>query len=585
MHTTLRTRLLTAGVSLAVLAIFSLAAVIEYNRAIEADKQAAMTQLQLSKARIESLLTTRIIGAQGLIVYAQSHPNLTQTTYESFASNLYGKNDGVIRNLAILKDTTILYVYPFKGNESVVGRNLALVPDQRDSVLAVKNSGRMQLVAPVDLVQGGRGIIVRIPIAAGSGQEPDAYWGQVSLVFDYDGLLDKSGLKALSADYQLALTEADPLTGDRHTVWSNVDHPPDAPVTETIHMQQVTWELSIQPNGGWHGATGTFAMLLGLGLFSTLGAGISLQNLMDAKQNLELKVEERTVALTAANHFLEQSLAELEESQADLTEVNDRLNRSLTDLQDAQRQLITSEKLAALGELVAGVAHEINTPLGISVTLSSYITKLHQDLKRQFTTEVITRTDLEEYLEVTGDALGLMDLNLERASSLVTSFKHVAADQATLERRRFSLRDTVQDVLRSLQPKLKNTGFTIGFACAETLEVYSCPGALSQIVTNLVMNSLIHGFAGQSEGQIDIRIVREGADVVMHYADDGAGISAENLPKVFNPFFSTRKADGSTGLGLHIVHNLVTQTLLGHISLHSTPGEGVRFRITFSDLL
>ncbi len=579
-----RKRILISCVSLAVAAVFAVAAAIEYHRAVEAEKRTATNLLLVSKARIEALLSARIIGTQGLIVYARTHPELTQEVYADFARTLYGDSDGVIRNLALLKGTTITHVYPLAGNEAAVGRDLALIPEQRDSVLYVKNTRRMLLTAPVALVQGGTGIIVRMPIHSGADTDPEGYWGQLSLVFDYDGLLDKSGLSAQGETYLLKLSETDPVTKTEHTIWSNAAEMPESSVSESVYLHQVTWTLSMAPKAGWNGVTETFWSLLWLGTLSSFWAGFGLNGLMAAKEQLEQKVAERTLALSETNSYLEQNMAELEESQADLTEVNERLQRSLTELQETQSQLITAEKLAALGELVAGVAHEINTPLGISVTLSSYLTKLHGELQEQYGRGALSREALEEYLTVAQDAMNLMDLNLERASTLVTSFKHVATDQATLEKRRFNVRETLQDVLRSLQPKFKNTGYRLELDCDELLEVTSCPGALSQILTNLVMNSLLHGFADQPEGQIRISVRREPKGLALIYEDDGAGISGENLPKVFNPFFSTRKAAGSTGLGLHIIHNLVTQTLGGQIALHSSPGEGVHFRITFSDL-
>lgn len=151
-----RKRILIGCITLAVAAVFAVAASIEYNRAVEAEKRTATNLLLVSKARIEALLSARIIGAQGLIVYARTHPELTQETYSDFARSLYGQADGVIRNLSLVKDTTITHVYPFEGNETAVGRDLAQIPEQRSSVLYVKESGQMLLSAPVALVQGER---------------------------------------------------------------------------------------------------------------------------------------------------------------------------------------------------------------------------------------------------------------------------------------------------------------------------------------------------------------------------------------------------------------------------------------------
>lgn len=313
---------------------------------------------------------------------------------------------------------------------------------------------------------------------------------------------------------------------------------------------------------------------------------------------LEEHVKERTELLTSTNEYLEQTMAELEASQAELEELNAELEdnqeklrslntdleRSLIDLKETQEQLIISEKLTALGELVAGVAHEINTPLGVGVTLASHMTQLQRDLKKKFSQDTLHRSDLEEFLDNAEEELELLNVNLERAGSLVASFKQVAVDQSSQELRKFKIYDTIQDVLKSLYPKLKKTPYQLNFSCPEDLEVSSYPGAISQIITNFVMNSLIHGFSEQSQGNIQIKVEQVDEKIVLLYEDDGQGIPAAYLTKVFNPFFSTNKHGGSTGLGLHIVHNLVTQTLNGHISLHSKENQGCQFKITFENI-
>ncbi len=313
------------------------------------------------------------------------------------------------------------------------------------------------------------------------------------------------------------------------------------------------------------------------GLFLYFFSKAQFSAILVRNSELEERVRQRTESLTATNEYLEQTLGELEESQAEL-------ELSLENLKETQEQLIISEKLTALGELVAGVAHEINTPLGVGVTLSSHIATLHKELKHKFEKEALHRSELEEFLFSSDEELELLNSNLERAASLVASFKQVAVDQSSHELRKFKIYDTIQDVLKSLYPKLKKTPYTVDFQCPEELELVSYPGAISQITTNFVMNSLVHGFADREQGNIHIHVEQSGPAIVLIYEDDGRGIPEENLSKVFNPFFSTNKQGGSTGLGLHIVHNLVTQSLNGHISLHSKENCGCQFKITFENI-
>lgn len=580
-----RDMLMTLGVSLSIAIIFIITAALEYNRSVESDKRKAGDLLLLTKANIERIITSRIIGTRGLIAFIQTQEDITQEDYETYAQGLYEFDDGVVRNMALIKDTTITHVYPIQGNEAAIGRNLAVIEGQKETVLAVKSTGKMRLTAPVKLVQGGSGIIVRIPISKKSDSGVTDYWGQMSLVFDYDQTLTISGLSRFGETYSIELSDQIPETGEKKIIWSNTDSLPSDSIAETIDLYQAHWMLKLVPKAGWHGTTPTFWSILILGGFASLAAGFGMNRLLAAKSELELRVKERTEALIRTNEYLEQNMGELQESQAELTELNQDLQDSLENLKETQEQLIVSEKLAALGELVAGVAHEINTPLGIGVTLSSYITKLHHTLKEQFENQTLNRSDLKEYLHSSEEALTLLNTNLERASSLVTSFKQVAVDQASQEKRTFKIRESVLDVLKSLQPKLKNTPYTLELDCDEELTVVGYPGALSQIITNFVVNSLIHGFPNRDSGHIHISFSRKGTAIVLMYDDDGAGIPEENLGKVFNPFFSTRKDTGSTGLGLHIVHNIVTQTLAGTISLTSGTNKGVHFKITFEDKL
>lgn len=323
-------------------------------------------------------------------------------------------------------------------------------------------------------------------------------------------------------------------------------------------------------------AKGWFYVIV-TGVFLYFFSKAQFTQILIRNSELEEHVRERTERLTSTNKYLEQTMAELEESQAEL-------EQSLENLKETQEQLIISEKLTALGELVAGVAHEINTPLGVGVTLASHMTELHRDLKKRFLQEALHRSDLEEFLISSEEELELLNVNLERAASLVASFKQVAVDQSSQELRKFKVYDTIQDVLKSLYPKLKKTPYQLNFTCPEDLEVSSYPGAISQIITNFVMNSLIHGFSNRSQGNIQIKVEQLDHTIVLLYEDDGQGISEEHLSKVFNPFFSTNKQGGSTGLGLHIVHNLVTQSLNGHISLRSKENQGCQFKITFENI-
>jgi signal transduction histidine kinase len=269
----------------------------------------------------------------------------------------------------------------------------------------------------------------------------------------------------------------------------------------------------------------------------------------------------------------------VEQRTEELKSTNAALRTSLDHLHRAQDQLVESEKMAALGELVAGVAHEINTPVGIGVTAASHLELKTRELAALQQSGKLKRSDLESYVKTAVESCDALLSNLNRAADLIRSFKQVAVDQSAQERRTFPVKEYLEGVLLSLRPKLKKTHHTVVLDCPDDLQLDSCPGALSQILTNLVMNSLIHGFAHKEDGHINIRVSDAPDHVEIRYSDDGSGMEREQLRRLYEPFYTTRRAEGASGLGLHIVYNLVTQRLRGRIDCESAPGQGTAFTL------
>ena len=267
--------------------------------------------------------------------------------------------------------------------------------------------------------------------------------------------------------------------------------------------------------------------------------------------------------------------------QKDLQQKNTALSKALHELKRTQDHLIQSEKLAALGGLVAGIAHEINTPLGIGVTAASYLDLQTEEIVSQYASDTLKKSELEHYLRNAKESSTMILTNLKRAVNQIQSFKQVAVDQSSEEKRHFHMKEYLNDVLLSLQPQLKKTRHRITINCPEDLVITSYPGAISQIITNLVMNSLLHGFEDREQGEIVMTLSIQNAILRVHYSDNGKGIQADHVSKIFNPFFTTKRSQGRSGLGMHIIYNLVTQKLKGTIEYTSTPGTGVTFLIHF----
>jgi len=263
--------------------------------------------------------------------------------------------------------------------------------------------------------------------------------------------------------------------------------------------------------------------------------------------------------------------------QESLKAAYQELQRRIEELRRTQVELIENEKMASLGRLVAGVAHEINTPLGIGITAASHLEVTFTTIERIL--GEAAPTNLRSALASARRCVELVMSNLGKAGQLVRSFKQVAVDQSDEVRRRIVVRRYLEEVLASLHPRLKSTPHRIELDCAADIELDTFPGALYQIAANLVLNALMHAFDADRPGLVHIKVSVHGEMLQMIFADNGNGMSEEIRQRAFEPFLTTRRGSGGTGLGLHLVYNLVTQVLRGTIACSSTPGQGTQFMI------
>ena len=298
------------------------------------------------------------------------------------------------------------------------------------------------------------------------------------------------------------------------------------------------------------------SVLLALVLTIMLVLRWRLRHEYQIRRKLELLVEKRT---------------------AQLAEQNKALELSYQRLQQTQQQLITQEKMASLGGLVAGVAHEINTPLGICVTATSHLQSEQAQLAEAFANKTMLQSQFNRFMQHLTEGLKILQVNTQRAADLVNSFKQVSVDQSHDSYREFELCQYLNDVLLSLRSRLKQQQCQLLFDCPEPVLLYSDPGAIAQVMTNLIMNALVHGLEGHPQPKIQISIEDTPGEVWLHFSDNGKGMSEDELRQLFDPFFTTKRHQGGSGLGAHIVYNLVTVRLQGTISVSSQPSQGVHY--------
>jgi signal transduction histidine kinase len=281
--------------------------------------------------------------------------------------------------------------------------------------------------------------------------------------------------------------------------------------------------------------------------------------LIELNQTLESKVEQRTAQLHAQNKALD---------------------KALVHLKNTQDSLIQSEKMAGLGAMVAGVSHELNTPIGNALSVASSLNERTRGFIQE-TEQGLRKSSLISYRDYMTNAADLIERNLRRASDLITSFKHVAVDQTSSQCRKFNLKQTVHEILTTLAPSYKHTNHSIEDAIPTDLNLLGYPGPLGQVITNLVNNAMIHAFENCPQGNIHIQAQIFNDDYIkLTVTDNGKGISPENLSKVFDPFFTTKLGQGGSGLGLNIVHNMVTGLMQGKIEVSSELNQGTCFAIT-----
>ncbi|ASD65980.1 sensor histidine kinase [Pseudoalteromonas piscicida] len=283
------------------------------------------------------------------------------------------------------------------------------------------------------------------------------------------------------------------------------------------------------------------------------------QEIKQLNQSLEEKVNQRTIALREANQEL--------------------LN-ALERMHQYQNQIIENEKMASLGQMVAGVAHEVNTPIGLGITGSTLLRDKLSDIREAFQTKSLTSKQLERFVNDGIENLDLIYRNLNRAAELVSSFKRLAVSQDLEVNSQIDLSNLLTEVVASMRAELSTKQPEVTIDCDTGLAIESKAGPLQQVLEQLISNSLLHGFKDQQNNSISITVKSSMGQLTIEYADNGMGVPKAIKKRIFDPFVTTRRGEGGSGLGMHLVYNLVTQALGGSITLDEEFSQGAKFIIT-----
>ena len=325
------------------------------------------------------------------------------------------------------------------------------------------------------------------------------------------------------------------------------------------------------------------------------GKQLSLNNLdskltLEGNRNQHDELDMLVDSLNSARFTLLSELNLRKEAEEKLKKLNENLEalieertveleQSIEALHQAQNELVQSQKMASLGSLVAGISHEINTPIGVGVTSATCIEEEVTSFSSKYKNGSMKKSDLESFMQQVKEASDILLKNLQRASELISSFKLIAVDQTGGKHRTIVIHDYIDEIITSMRPKLNKSSIEVQNKTQQDLSIYTDPGAIYQILSNLIDNSLIHGFDIGSTGSISISSEMKGQNLKLIYEDSGKGIDESIIVRIFDPFFTTRLGKGGSGLGLSLVYNLITSTLKGKVDVYSDENRGTRFEI------
>jgi len=524
----------------------------------------------------------------------------------------------------------VYYISPLATNQAAFGLDIAFNATRRAAINKVFTSGKITVTGRITLVQETEkqfGVLIFIPV----------YQQNVSLKSSADRQKYRKGLVVqvlrIGDSLETALTNYsndtldiylfdDSAAKDQQFLYfkpagkQGVHQQPDLSSIQQDSLEQGLywqksfdlagrqWRLIFKPATLYHDSQYKFKpWLVAIGtlfltfllthyllrkLSYTYEIEQRIRSQLKTTQQLETKITEVNIAHNERNKAQQALLTlnikleeRVDQRTQELQQKNGMLHQTLTRLNDAQGQLIEAEKMAALGRLVAGIAHEVNTPLGIAVTGISHLEQLVHQLIAQKEAGTLSQIKFDEFCTSIQHSIDLVQKNMRRGADLIQDFKLVAVDQTSGEQRIFNVKDYLHEIVASLKPNLAKLNHQVRITCKSDIEINSYPGLCYQIISNLILNSIIHGFGTTTHGQIEIIVTLTNNQLELIYSDNGTGMDNETVERIFEPFYTTKRGQGGSGLGAHLVYNQVVHQLGGSIHCRSSLGQGCTFTLSF----
>lgn len=530
----------------------------ELNFEYAVSKTNTKQQLQIVSANVEKIFTSSAMNINGLRAYFEQNPNYDEPALTDYVNRLFSNNNRIIKTVALTENSTIKYAYPPQGNEAILNVDLLDIPSQKDKTAKVLETGTSTLLGPVEVIQGWEAFIFisGLHFKANTSDKPD---GLLTITLDHKAIFAESGLEQLLLKYQIRLINIDRDFSER-VIYQSVQFNDQDTVSIEIYPYDQHWRLMVYPIGGWQIRTDIlFAMIL-IGIITTLSAYVILLKLIRNNERLDALVNERTRDLIFTNEELQTSLAINEERQAELELLNNNLENTIVELKYTEQKLRTVEKMNVISELIAGIAHRVNTPIGTIQTMASYMKKLLNDyyalIKRS--NDTIEESDIIANLD---ESLVIIERSTNKAIGIISSFKLLSSVQKDSAVESFQLEAAIDSIIFEVisQKNLK----------AHTSVNCDCLLSTNRTILSQALSSILI-FISEYNHQDDEITYAFRSEIINDLCVLTLTISPVTLPsdtvlKPFEPHLLISADSKVTGLELFIAYQLITEVLSGDL--------------------